>query len=223
MPISTATPLYNDVLKNSWQRICQQFGLQSQQAFTAQVYEELLNCYGQSHRAYHGVQHLAECITVFEKVSHLAMQPAPLEIALWFHDAIYQTRQKPDEPNNEQRSAEWASQFLHRCGVNPVTIEQVAQFIMATQHHQASNADEQLMVDIDLAILGSPPERFAQYQQQIRAEYDFVPPALFAVKRREVLDGFYQRSRIYQTDYFYGHYEQQARQNLQAALIAEES
>ncbi len=90
---------------------------------------------------------------------------------------------------------------------------------MATQHHQASTNDEKLMVDINLAILGAKPARFAQYQQQIREEYDFVAPELFNFKRREVLDGFYQRPRIYQTDYFYNCYEQQARENLHAALL----
>lgn len=225
--------LYESLLKNSWQRICQQLNLQAHSLITAQVYQELLDCYAQPHRAYHSVQHLAECIGLFEQVGHLAAQPAKLEIALWFHDAIYQTQTLPDQPNhsqsdneqpsnqrrsNEQRSADWAAQFLNECGANLVMIEQVMGLIMATQSHQASNADQQLMVDIDLAILGSTPARFAQYQQQIRKEYDFVEPALFAIKRREVLIGFYQRPRIYQTAYFYAHYEQPARQNLQDAL-----
>ena len=217
--------LYESLLKNSWQRICQQLNLQGHSVITAQVYQELLDCYGQPHRAYHSVQHLVECIDLFEQVSHLAAQPAQLELALWFHDAVYQTQPQPlpDQPHhaqnsNEQRSADWAAQFLHRCGANPAMIEQVMGLIMATQSHQASNADQQLMVDIDLAILGSTPTRFAQYQQQICKEYDFVAPALFAIKRREVLIGFYQRPRIYQTAYFYAHYEQPARQNLQDAL-----
>ncbi|RYY80455.1 MAG: N-methyl-D-aspartate receptor NMDAR2C subunit [Moraxellaceae bacterium] len=233
-----ATPqvsLYESLLKNSWQRICQQLSLQAHFILTAQVYQELLDCYSQPHRAYHSVQHLAECIDLFEQVGHLAAHPAQLELALWFHDAIYQTQPSPDQSNpaqnsheqpsnqrrsNEQRSADWAAQFLNHCDANPAMIEQVIDLIMATQHHQASDADEQLMIDIDLAILGSTPTRFAQYQQQISKEYDFVEPALFAVKRREVLAGFFQRPRIYQTAYFYEHYEQQARQNLQDALNA---
>lgn len=204
--------LYNEALTASWQRLCEQLELDISHA--SATYTELLDCYSQPQRAYHGLQHLYECITLFKTASHLAHQPAQLELALWFHDAIYAPRQA----DNEQRSADWAENFLQCCGVNPIMIGQVTNLVMATWHHQASNADEQLMVDIDLAILGSTPERFAQYQQQIRAEYDFVPPALYAVKRSEVLAGFYQRPRIYQTEYFYSHYEQQARHNLQLAL-----
>ena len=36
-------------------------------------------------------------------------------------------------------------------------------------------ADEQLLVDIDLAILGADTARFAEYQTQIRREYAHVP------------------------------------------------
>ncbi|WP_051526449.1 HD domain-containing protein [Alkanindiges illinoisensis] len=241
-----ATPqikLYEELLKRSWQRLCQQLDLPADQAFVTQVYQELLASYAEPHRAYHSVQHLAECISLFEQVSHLAVEPTLLEIALWFHDAIYKTHPLPKQsthkqannaqPNskqlnneqisnehlsNEQKSANWAAQFLKRCKVNPIIIQQVNQLIMATQHHQASNNEDKLMVDIDLAILGAMPARFAEYQQQIREEYDFVALALFNIKRREVLAGFYQRPRIYQTDYFYSRYEKQARENLQAAL-----
>lgn len=229
MSATSQIRLYQELLERSWQRLCQQLNLPVDQACITQVYQELLAGYAEPHRAYHSVQHLAECISLFEQVIHLAVEPALLEIALWFHDAIYETRQAPDQLNskpisndhlsNEQKSADWAAQFLKRCKVNPAIILQVTQLIMATQHHQASTNDEKLIVDIDLAILGATPARFAQYQQQIREEYDFVAPALFTLKRREVLAGFYQRPRIYQTDYFYSRYEQQARENLQTALL----
>ena len=53
-----------------------------------------------------------------------------------------------------------------------------------------ATADEALLVDIDLAILGAAEERFAQYEAQIRAEYAWVDDALFRSRRREVLTGF---------------------------------
>lgn len=101
---------------------------------------------------------------------------------------------------------------------NQTVLQTLEQLIMATKHHQASTPDEQFMVDIDLAILASKPSRFARYEQQIRFEYQFVPQEVFVLKRREVLLQFYQRERIYQSDYFYQHLEQAARQNLQRGL-----
>ena len=41
-----------------------------------------------------------------------------------------------------------------------------------------------MLIDIDLSILGAPPARFAEYEQQIRAEYAWVPGILFRPKRR---------------------------------------
>lgn len=255
---SNGSQVDESFLHTAWQRLCQQLQIQSED-YSAHHYQQLLAHYSQPQRAYHTLEHLTECLIQFEAVRHLAQQPALLELALWFHDAVYDPTQDGHDPqyNNEQQSANWAVQFLQQgqatASVQPVSDQDldiannamqmsspstsqdntpivqpkqtnqtapkiVEQLIMATKHHQASSADEQLMVDIDLAILASQPSRFAQYEQQIRFEYQFVAQDIFVVKRREILMQFYQRERIYQSDYFYQHLEQTARQNLRQAL-----
>lgn len=211
-------------LHTAWQRLCQQLPIQSED-YRAHHYQQLLMHYSQPQRAYHTLQHVVECLQQLEAVRHLAQQPALLELALWFHDAVYDPTQNSQDVqhNNEQQSANWAVQFLQQGQATQrqqprLDSDLVEQLIMTTQHHQASTPDEQLMVDIDLAILASPPSRFAQYEQQIRFEYQFVASEVFMLKRREVLMQFYQRERIYQSDYFYQHLEQTARQNLRQAL-----
>lgn len=91
--------------------------------------------------------------------------------------------------------------------------------IMTTRHDATpSDADEQLLVDIDLAILGATPERFAEYDAQVRAEYAWVPGFVYRMKRRSVLKAFLARPRLYGTDHFRARYEAQARRNLAAVL-----
>lgn len=64
--------------------------------------EELLAAYGEPHRAYHTVQHLTECFAHLDSSPRGPRDPASVELALWFHDAIYDTK----AADNEARSAE---------------------------------------------------------------------------------------------------------------------
>ncbi len=65
------------------------------------IYRELASLYSQPHRYYHNLHHIAECLAEFDSVRHLASQPVAVELAIWFHDAIYDTRAQ----DNEERSA----------------------------------------------------------------------------------------------------------------------
>jgi hypothetical protein len=78
--------------------------------------------------------------------------------------------------------------------------------------------DADLLIDIDLSILGQPPERFRDYEQAIRAEYAWVPEATFVQKRREILAGFLERPAIYHAEWSRTRYESIARANLLASL-----
>ena len=92
--------------------------------------------------------------------------------------------------------------------------------VLATRGHEtvAGDADTQLLLDIDLAVLGSAPARFAEYGSQIRAEYAHVPEADFRRGRAQVLSGFLARPRIYATAAFHDALEHRARENLAQAL-----
>jgi predicted metal-dependent HD superfamily phosphohydrolase len=198
-------------LEKSWQRAWQMLGLQAPE----DLRERLVGAYEEPHRRYHSLQHLGECIAHFESALELGIHPGEVELALWFHDAIYELQAK----DNEQRSAEWAVDELKRCGAQPDQTRRVYALIMATCHTATpADADQQLLVDIDLAILGAGPARFAEYDAQVRAEYSWVPEAVYRVKRREVLQGFLDRPVIYSTPHFRARLEQPARANLQAAI-----
>jgi predicted metal-dependent HD superfamily phosphohydrolase len=73
-------------------------------------------------------------------------------------------------------------------------------------------------VDIDLSIFGQVAERFWNYEQQIRREYEWVPVNIFTTKRAEILEKFLARPRIFGTDFFFSKYEAQARENLMESV-----
>jgi predicted metal-dependent HD superfamily phosphohydrolase len=174
----------------------------------------LIAAYTESHRHYHNLRHLEECLTEFDAVRGLAKHPALVEVALWFHDAVYD----PRSATNEEDSLQLAAECLAIAGVQPGAIETVRQLILSTKTHEPTSADAALVIDVDLAILGQPSGRFWEYEQAIKAEYRWVPAATFAEKRAEILARFLQRPAIYHTAPLRLKYEAAARANLQAAI-----
>jgi predicted metal-dependent HD superfamily phosphohydrolase len=199
-------------LRASWVRAWRGIGSRTDSDASCHA---LVTRYSEPHRKYHTLQHLRECLVLFESVRGLALNPAEVEVALWFHDAIYDVQRH----DNEAQSAAWARTAALEAGASPLAAERIHALVMVTQHTGSPGAaDEQLLVDIDLAILGAGTERFAEYERQIRDEYAHVPAALFEHKRREILRSFLGRPRLYGTAHFHGTLETQARENLRIAI-----
>jgi predicted metal-dependent HD superfamily phosphohydrolase len=136
------------------------------------LHEKIIDRYREPHRSYHTLQHLEECLDHLSNVRSLTINPAEIEIALWFHDAVYDPHQ---HDNNEEQSARWAVRVVQGVGLSVDAGERMRSLILATQHNaipQTPNA--RLLVDIDLAILGASEERFDLYEKQVRQEYHWV-------------------------------------------------
>ena len=168
----------------------------------AGLLEELLARYREPHRHYHTLRHLEECFEKLDELRDLAAHPEEVALAIWFHDAIYD----PGRDDNEARSAAWARRTVG---------EPIAELVMATRHDAVpAKVDAQVLVDVDLAILGAPPRRFEEYERQVREEYCWVPAPDYDLQRRQILDTFLARPTIYNTRRFIERYEAQARRNL---------
>lgn len=202
----------NGLDRDRWNELWRAAGVPSD---ASSRYDQLTRLYAQPHRHYHNIQHIAECLREFDLARELAKQPLAVELAIWFHDAIYD----PRAADNEERSAELARQCCGETGFNAQFQESVARLVLATKQHDGSlHPDAPLLVDIDLSILGQPADRFWQYEKQIRAEYEWVPQEVFAIKRAEILERFLARKQIYRTGHFFRKYEEQARTNLTASV-----
>jgi predicted metal-dependent HD superfamily phosphohydrolase len=177
-------------------------------SLSAPLFDALVRAYGEPHRAYHTAQHIDECLAQLD----LAGGHAGVELALWFHDAVYDTRSH----DNELRSAEWA---VREIGASNPLARRIHDLILATKHDAApATADAQLLVDVDLSILGAPRERFLEYESQVRREYAWVPSFLFRRERAKILQSFLARPSIDSTAFFRESLEQRARENLTASL-----
>ncbi len=179
------------------------------------VFEALIACYCEPHRRYHTTQHLDECFLKLEELRTEATHPEEVEFALWFHDAIYDTKRQ----DNEAKSADWARAVANAANLPAAVGERIHTLILATRHEAAVHEpDEKVLVDVDLSILGAPPERFDEYESQVREEYSWVPAFVFRSTRREILRGFLTRASIFNTPKFAEAYEARARANLERSI-----
>ena len=178
---------------------------------------ELQRRYSEPQRHYHTLQHLGECLTWFEREQALAERPGEVALALWFHDAIYDVHAH----DNEARSAEWARSAMLASGAQAEAAERVHALVMATRHDAVpEGCDAELLIDIDLSILGAERERFDEYERQVHAEYAFVPDAVRLPRRRAILQRFLAREAIYATPRMHALLEARARANLARSIAA---
>jgi predicted metal-dependent HD superfamily phosphohydrolase len=194
-----------------WLRLCQSAGIGGD---PASWYGTLTQAYAEPQRHYHNGQHIAECLAEFDGAKQLAQDPIAVELAIWFHDAVYDPRASV----NEERSAAMAVGFLETGG-QPKLAGRVCQLVLATKtHNSEAGPDAELLVDVDLSIFGRSEHRFSEYESQIREEYRWVPEEVYRSKRAEILQGFLGRKRIYTTEWFALRYETTARRNLENSI-----
>lgn len=180
-----------------------------------ETFRNLKAAYAETHRYYHTSVHIDDCLAQFDAALSLARDPAAIETAIWFHDAVYD----PKMLDNERKSAAWAERFLTESGADPARVDTVRNLIMATSHHeQPRQPDACLLVDIDLAILGSPSEKYKAFETAVRKEYQWVPNIIYRTKRSALLASFLDRDHIYANEFFRVRFEETARVNISAAL-----
>lgn len=213
-------------------------------ALWEQEYAWLMKRWGEGHRAYHSRQHLRETLSALAELGSTdhgttgqgtdrerdqdadqgagghdaAMDVTVARIALWYHDAVYDTRAEPG--SNEHRSAALARDHLHHLGVATAVVDRVEAIIMATSDHAAGSSDPAwpLVHDADLWILAAPPQRYAEYCSQVRREYAHVPEAQFRSARAAVMTSLIDRPQIYLTPPARHRWTAVARRNVTAEL-----
>ena len=199
-------------LKDRWTELWQKLGVE---VAPPGLLDELIQAYSSTGRFYHTLAHIRDCLAIFDRTRSLAVHPEEVELAIWSHDAVYDTRRE----DNEQRSAEWAGQAIRQAGLGVSLLERVSGLILATRHdREVTDPDAQLLVDVDLAILGASPDVFWEYEEKIRKEYAWVPESLYARRRMQILRGFLSRPHIYYHSHYQELLERNARINLPQAI-----
>ncbi|GAA5172693.1 hypothetical protein [Viridibacterium curvum] len=172
--------------------------------------------YAEPHRRYHTQQHVDDLLAELRRTPEPVQDRAVVEAAIWFHDAIYDTRRQ----DNEALSAELAASALADAGWQAAPIARVVTLIRATADHMAAaqDPDAALFLDLDLAILGADAKTYDAYAHGVRAEFGWVSEADYRAGRTRVLTRFLSQSRLYRTAYYAGQLDILACDNLQREL-----
>lgn len=204
----------NKTLEAYWAEMTRYIG--TSHLITSGTFIRMKAQYSQPHRHYHNLAHIRQMLEEIDKVMYEVIDLPTLRLAIWFHDSIYE----PQAEDNEAQSAQLAENTLTTWGLPEGHCKRVADMILATEDHQAAEDDLDLrfMLDADLSILGSLPEKYDVYAQAIRMEYNLVPEEVYKQKRIKFLENILMRINIFNTDEFAEAYEQQARANMQREL-----
>ena len=180
------------------------------------VFERLQGLHAEPHRHYHTADHVNALLRHLDAHRELARRADLIEIAIWFHDAVY----RPGSKTNERDSADMAVAVLapHLDTDDVAFVERT--IVLTADHGDTDDPDTQLMLDLDLSILAASPETYADYASRIRREFRRVPGFLFRRGRRKVLRHFLAMPRIYKRDAIAALWEDRARTNLQTELAS---
>jgi predicted metal-dependent HD superfamily phosphohydrolase len=196
---------------NRFQSLWQRCLVEGAADSSAAIHQRLVNGYNEPLRRYHTLAHIDHCLSMFDQCKSLATNPDALEIAVWFHDVIFE----PGKSDNEALSAELYEELSE--GVHADEFRAlVGRLIMATLHNERSldDSDAGYMVDIYLSSFGLPWEDFLRDSRRLREESVQLDDAEYHRKQGEFRSCLLARPHFYQTDFFRQRYEQQARDNL---------
>ncbi len=201
-------------MQTAWTKLLERYRIPAANAYP--VFDVLVAAYTAPERHYHNLEHLLEMFRVAGRLAANTDDPSALQLAIWFHDAVYDSRSR----DNETRSAELAVDLLGPIGVPGSTLERVMRLIGATAHLDSTPGDRDtaVLLDADLAILGAAAERYTRYASDIRKEYAWVPDDDYRKGRAAVLKKFLDRPRIYFHQIMIEAGEEQARTNLALEL-----
>lgn len=178
--------------------------------------------YGSTQRHYHNLDHLVHGLTEIKvwaaNCDASTEDVNTLKKAFWFHDAVYAKHQK--EMSDEEASAQM---WLESC-LDTDNAEGPASLIRATDHFQQLGIQHPLkdvLLGVDLAILGQNQDIYDTYAHAIRAEYNYIPTELFNANRIRALKQLCEKAnsqQLYQNEYFSSQYNAKAIENMKREI-----
>lgn len=217
-------------LNQRWTKLSSTLGIDSQDAKI--MFDTLQKNYSDPTRAYHNKDHLIDCFEMLDQYMNDESTVKPksreiLELSLFFHDII----DERNNPTGVDESAALALAFLAKSKnpkyTHPDQIALLNKNIMATKYSLPPAADmsldTQLMVDIDLSILGQNADRYQEYTESIRKEYPAVSEAQYKSRRKGVMGRFEtlaRQNQLYRLPWFQQKLAPNALKNLTAEMTS---
>lgn len=177
---------------------------------------DLVRRWSQPHRRYHALSHLSAVLAAIDVLDAEAHAPRLVRLAAWFHDAVYDGRPGDDE----RASAALAATTLAELGLPQAEVAEVERLVLLTASHDPAPGDANggTLCDADLSVLGSNPDRYWAYADQVRQEYAHVDGETFRAGRMAVLGRLLAQQPLFNTPSGRGRWESAARRNLEAEL-----
>ncbi len=180
-----------------------------------EIFALLEQKYGETHRKYHTLEHIASCLALFPLVRPHCFVPEAVRLALWFHDAVY----NPQRHDNEEKSAEFFSECFQGKYLYRRFMELTQDLILATKHiNPMVGGTKRALIELDLSILGASEAEYDKYEQGIRQEYGFIPDEAFYPRRAKFMLAIEARDPIFHIPEMKSRFEKQAHDNIRRAL-----
>ena len=159
---------------------------------------DLMERYAEPHRIYHNTFHVMSVVrdssALADAFAFTVEERSILALAACAHDVIYD--RKPGE--DERASAVWARERL--AGVEEEHVARVESLVLATITHSSDDPLAHVLLDADLAILGSEPDHYDRYSQAVRQEYARYDDELWRAGRAGVLKTLLEREDLFVTE-----------------------
>ena len=183
------------------------------------VGDELLDRWSEPHRSYHGTEHLTHALDSLAVLDPGRRAPRSVPLALWFHDAVHDGAAGDDEARSAALAEDLLAPLTSSTGspvVSAPEVAEVCRLVLLTAHHGPAPDDQAgaLVSDADLAVLGSAPDRYQRYTEQVRREYAHVPDEVFRPARATVLEQILAGGPVFRTVVGATRWEVPARRNV---------
>lgn len=208
-----------------WMDFWNGIGLSNQTGCLA--YDELKKKYSEKQRHYHTFEHIQSCLNFFKSAENEIYNKNAVLLAIYFHDSIY----NPLSKTNEEESADYMFELIEKYSLGSnnnrlnEALKLAKKMILDTKNHHPSlekytdkeKNDVLIFLDIDMSILGSSVEKFAQYEKNVRKEYSVVDDKTFYHHRGKFLSELLNIN-IFKTKLFSFYLEKKAKNNIENIL-----
>lgn len=143
----------------------------------------ILGMWNESHRSYHGLDHLNDLISLIEerKQEYTEKECEKMMLAALFHDAVYD----PASKTNEEDSA----RFLMECAQEKSDdIKHVRDMILETKSHAATTPLSESFCGLDMNIVERGIEDLIEWERGISEEYSIYPKEEYKEGRIKFLE-----------------------------------
>lgn len=201
-------------LRDRWDQLVGLLGIDEAEA--TRSLRDLWRRHDEAHRAFHTLVHVRHVLDVvtFLRDHEPVKDPVAIQLGAWFHDAVHD----PARDDNEVASARLAGETLLAWDINEERTAHVVDLVLATATHTARHPDEAVLIDADLAVLSSDPERYDLYRRAVRVEYGHLDDAAWREGRAAFIRAMLARQSIFTTATMRERGEEIARSNLRAEL-----